>query len=80
LLRRWKAYGSWLGPYSISFCVSDFDLAEDGLEASVASVGELRSPMSDGTIEEDFEAALARESTNKARQVRDDYYLTSDCF
>ncbi len=39
------------------------ELPEDDLTASVASVGELglQSPMSDGTIEEDFEAALAKE-------------------
>ena len=41
------------------------DLPEDDLTASVASVGELciQSPMSDGTIEEDFEAALAKEAS-----------------
>ncbi len=35
------------------------------MTASVASVGELglQSPMSDGTIEEDFEAALAKEAS-----------------
>ncbi len=49
--------------------IAEYELASDNLSASVASVGELvgvgghglQSPMSDGTIEEDFEAALTRD-------------------
>lgn len=50
--------------------LSDFDLVEDagnrdglsvGTPCSIGEVKFLESPMSDGTIEEDFEAALARE-------------------
>ena len=36
---------------------------EDDLSVSVASVGQLQSPLRDGTIEEDFEAALSKEAT-----------------
>lgn len=57
---------------SLLYLFPDYDLVDDDL--SVGSVptemiggGGLQSPMSDGTIEEDFEAAFARESDANRR-------------
>jgi Rho GTPase-activating protein 1 len=42
-------------------CIADFDVVGDAPSEGSGKLT-LQSPMSDGTIEEDFEAALARES------------------
>jgi Rho GTPase-activating protein 1 len=58
-------------PYSPLSISAEFDLVEDDLsvgsvptEMGVMVGGGLQSPMSDGTIEEDFEAALAKENNS----------------
>lgn len=54
----------------------DLQSKADGSKAAMPSSEYIQSPMSDGTIEEDFEQALAREVADHARRSSEDHYKT----